>query len=59
MGICNDVTAVVGRTPLVRLNRVAPEGSGGIFVKLESLNPGFSVKDRIALSMLDAAERSG
>jgi len=59
MGIYNDVTAVVGRTPLVRLNRVAPEGSGGIFVKLESLNPGFSVKDRIALSMLDAAERSG
>ncbi|HJU83874.1 MAG TPA: cysteine synthase A [Holophagaceae bacterium] len=50
---------LVGATPVVRLNRVVPEGSATVFVKLESANPGGSVKDRIALSMIEDAERRG
>jgi cysteine synthase A len=55
--IADDITALVGNTPLVRLNRIA-EGLNGIVVaKLESFNPLSSVKDRIGLAMIDAAER--
>ena len=43
---------LVGYTPVVRLSRIVPEGSARIYVKLESANPGGSVKDRIALSMI-------
>ncbi len=50
---------LIGQTPVVRLNRIAPKGSATIFVKLESANPGGSVKDRIALAMIEDAERRG
>ncbi|PDO10723.1 MAG: cysteine synthase A [Candidatus Reconcilbacillus cellulovorans] len=57
--LVQDITKVIGDTPLVRLNRVVPEDSAEIYVKLEFQNPGGSVKDRIAISMIEAAEREG
>ncbi|MBR2567868.1 MAG: cysteine synthase A [Paenibacillus sp.] len=57
--IVNSVTELIGDTPLVRLNRIVPEGSAEIYVKLEYQNPGSSVKDRIALSMIEVAEAEG
>lgn len=57
--IAQDVLELIGATPLVRLNRVVPEGAATVLGKLENLNPGGSVKDRIALSMIEAAEASG
>ena len=57
--IADSVLDLVGDTPLVRLNRLVPEGSATIYGKLESMNPGGSVKDRIALNMVEEAERSG
>jgi len=57
--IADNVTQLIGGTPLVRLRRI-PAGLGAeIAAKLESRNPGASVKDRIALSMIEAAEREG
>jgi cysteine synthase A len=57
--IADDVTQLIGRTPLVRLPRVTRGCAGQVVAKLESQNPGASVKDRIAVAMLDAAERAG
>ncbi|MFL1676052.1 cysteine synthase A [Paenibacillus dendritiformis] len=57
--IVNNVTELIGDTPLVRLNRIVPEGSAEIYVKLEYQNPGASVKDRIAISMIEVAEQEG
>ena len=57
--IVNDITALIGETPIVRLNRLAPSGGAEIFVKLESFNAGGSVKDRIALNMITKAEAEG
>lgn len=57
--IANDVTELIGKTPVVRLNRLAPPGGAEIFVKLESFNAGGSVKDRIALNMINQAEAEG
>ena len=54
-----DITATIGHTPFVRLNRVAEGLSARVLVKLESFNPASSVKDRIAWSMLGRAEREG
>jgi cysteine synthase A len=50
---------LIGYTPVVKLNRIVPEGAATIYLKLESANPGGSVKDRIALNMIRAAEASG
>ncbi len=58
-GIVGSVLDLVGRTPLVRLTRVAPQGPVTIAGKLESKNPGGSVKDRPALAMIEAAEQAG
>ena len=57
--IVNSVTELIGDTPLVRLNRIVPDGSAEIYVKLEYQNPGASVKDRIAISMIEVAEQEG
>ena len=57
--IADDVTELVGNTPLVRLNRIAEGLNGTVVAKLESFNPLSSVKDRIGLAMVDAAERAG
>lgn len=55
----NDVSGLIGSTPLVKLNRIVPEGSANIYAKVEFFNPGGSVKDRIALSMIEDAEKRG
>lgn len=57
--ILPDITAAIGRTPLVSLDRLAGELRARVVGKVESLNPGGSVKDRIALPMIEAAERAG
>ena len=57
--IANSVLDLVGRTPMVRLNRIVPDGSAEVVGKMESLNPAGSVKDRIALNMVETAEREG
>ena len=56
--IYNDLVELVGNTPIVRLNKVVPEGVE-VLVKLESFNPGGSIKDRIAKNMVEEAEKSG
>lgn len=54
-----NILALIGNTPLVKLNRLARGVKAQIFAKMESLNPGYSVKDRIGVSMIEAAEREG
>ncbi len=55
----NDITHLIGNTALVKLHKVCPDNAADVFVKLESRNPGGSVKDRIGLAMILAAEKSG
>lgn len=59
MPIYDDVTALIGRTPLVRLNRITDGAPATVLAKLEYFNPGASVKDRIGAAMIDAAVASG
>jgi cysteine synthase A len=57
--IADSVLELIGETPMVRLSRIVPEGAAEVVGKLESLNPAGSVKDRIALSMIESAEAEG
>ncbi|EFY03309.1 cysteine synthase A [Streptococcus dysgalactiae] len=57
--IYHNITELVGQTPIVKLNHLVPEDAADVYVKLESFNPGSSVKDRIALAMIEAAEAEG
>lgn len=57
--IANNMLELIGYTPMVRLNRVVPEGAAEMIVKLESQNPMDSVKDRIGAAMIETAEREG
>jgi cysteine synthase A len=57
--IPTNIAEHVGRTPMVQLTRVVPDGEVELFAKLEAFNPGGSLKDRIGVSMIEAAEREG
>ena len=57
--IHNDISSAFGKTPLVRLNRVTDGAGAEVFAKLEFFNPGSSVKDRLGVAIIDAAEASG
>jgi cysteine synthase A len=57
--VADDITQLVGSTPMLRLGRIAPTSSAGLFAKLEFLNPGGSIKDRAALGMILDAESRG
>src|ERR1039458_5572440 len=59
MKIAEDITQLIGNTPLVRLRRLAGEGGAKVVAKLEFFNPAHSVKDRIGVAMIDAAEEAG
>jgi cysteine synthase A len=59
MKIANNVTELIGNTPLVRLNHITREANAQIIAKLEFYNPAHSVKDRIGAAMIDAAEKAG
>ncbi|MBW6466773.1 MAG: cysteine synthase A [Brevefilum sp.] len=59
MKIYNNITELVGNTPLVRLNRLADGAAAEVILKLEYFNPAHSVKDRIGVAMIDAAEEAG
>jgi cysteine synthase len=58
-GKADNILELIGRTPVVRLNRLNPSPQVEIFVKLEYFNPGGSVKDRPAYAMIEAAEAAG
>ena len=57
MNYINNITEAIGHTPLLKLNRVGKDAGANVFVKLEHLNPSGSYKDRMALAMVEAAER--
>ncbi len=57
--VVESILDLIGRTPMLKLHKMVPAGAADIYVKLESLNPGFSVKDRAALGMVLRAERDG
>ncbi len=57
--IYNSVTELIGNTPLLKLNRVVPDDAADVYVKLKFENPAGSIKDRIALAMIEKAEREG
>jgi cysteine synthase A len=59
MKIADDITQLIGNTPLVRLRRLTTEGGAQVVAKLEFFNPAHSVKDRIGVAMIDAAEKAG
>ena len=58
-GVVDDALELIGRTPLVRLAKISPPGGAMVYGKLESQNPGGSIKDRPALAMITAAEKAG
>ena len=59
MKVAQNIAELIGETPIVKLNRSAKDDGAEIYAKLEFMNPGSSVKDRIALSMIEAAEQEG
>jgi cysteine synthase len=59
MKVVNNIAALIGETPLVKLNRLAPEGGASVYLKLEYFNPSKSVKDRAAYNMMITAEKEG
>ena len=59
MRIANDVTELIGNTPLVRVRNITDGAGGQVVAKLEFFNPANSVKDRIAAAMIDAAQEAG
>ncbi|MGB0008018.1 MAG: cysteine synthase family protein, partial [Candidatus Sulfotelmatobacter sp.] len=59
LGVADDITDLVGGTPMLRLKRLVTAGSADIFAKLEYLNPGGSVKDRAAVGIIRRAEQEG
>ncbi len=59
MSKVNDITQLIGKTPIVKLRNISENTGSEIYVKLESMNPGGSVKDRLAIAMIDAAEKKG
>ncbi|WP_078393354.1 cysteine synthase A [Shouchella patagoniensis] len=59
MTVVNNITELIGNTPLVKLNRLTTDEYADVYLKLEYQNPGSSVKDRIALAMINAAEEAG
>ncbi|HJV53114.1 MAG TPA: pyridoxal-phosphate dependent enzyme, partial [Noviherbaspirillum sp.] len=59
MNIANDVTQLIGNTPLVRIRKLTKDCVADVVAKLEFYNPAHSVKDRIGLAMIDAAEAAG
>jgi cysteine synthase len=59
MMMFNSILDTIGRTPIVRLNKIVPEGYAEIYVKMESFNPMHSAKDRVALAMIEDAEKKG
>ncbi len=59
MAVCSNILESVGRTPLVRLNRLPPPGAATVYLKVELFNPGGSIKVRPALAMIEDAERRG
>ena len=59
MRIAEDITQLIGNTPLVRLHRITAGAGANVVAKLESFNPAASVKDRIGVAMIDAAEQAG
>lgn len=59
MNYVNDIRELIGNTPIIKLNNVHPNKNVNIYAKLEYLNPGGSIKDRIGVSMIEGAERRG
>src|SRR5699024_6900379 len=59
MRVVNNITELIGNTPIVKLNRIVPDNAADVYIKLESLNPTKGAKDRAAFSMIDAAEKAG
>lgn len=57
--VANSITELIGNTPIVKLNRLTDENSADVYLKLEYMNYGSSVKDRIGLAMIEAAEKEG
>ena len=57
--VYDNITQVIGGTPLVRINRIVPDGGATVLAKCEFFNPLSSVKDRIGLAMIEAGERAG
>jgi cystathionine beta-synthase len=59
MIVANDITELVGKTPMVRINKLVGPNASKVYAKLEFMNPGGSIKDRVGVAMIEAAERSG